>query len=64
MLVSTRKKFVNSCDKFLSGLIKIDNSTKNLEEYYSTEAKNLNLMENIFMKFIKILNLFLKIFRN
>ena len=39
MLSNTRKKFVNSCDEFLSGLIKIDNSTKNLEQYNSTEAK-------------------------
>ena len=39
MLVNKRKIFVDSCDEFLSGLIKIDNSTKNLEQYYSAEAK-------------------------
>ena len=39
MLVNKRKIFVDSCDEFLSGLIKIDNSTKNLERYYSAEAK-------------------------
>ena len=64
ILNDIRNMFINFCDEFLSGIIQINNDSKNLENYNSEKYKNAKFNGKYLNKYIPEINELIENFRN